>query len=144
MAVTPCRMLPSMRTSMVFGWRCSKHWVCQYMLHFTGTDTEGQSPKSAMGSSMAVAAYNRHSRLGVTQLRSNDVYDPLVRAMSAHTAECRTPGSYSLSSCICFRLISSANASLPSLVPSCGSGRNAVVYSCDSFIRSANFQTTAA
>jgi hypothetical protein len=49
----------------------------QHVLNFAGADAEGQRAKGAVGAGMAVAANNRHSRPGQSQLRSDDMDDAL-------------------------------------------------------------------
>lgn len=50
------------------------------MHHFAGADAKGQRPKRTVRAGMAVAAHNRHARLGESLFRSDDVDDTLIFA----------------------------------------------------------------
>ena len=50
----------------------------QNMLDLAGADAEGECPEGAVGGRMAVAADDRHARLGQAKLGADDVHDALV------------------------------------------------------------------
>ena len=50
----------------------------QHVLDLAGADPEGQGAEGAVGGGVAVAAHDRHARLGEAQLGADDVHDPLV------------------------------------------------------------------
>ena len=50
----------------------------QHVLDLGGPDAEGERPEGPMGGGVAVAAYDRHARLGEALLGADDVHDPLV------------------------------------------------------------------
>ncbi len=49
----------------------------EHHLHFARPDPERERPEGAMGGRVAVAAHDRHARLGQAQLRPDHVDDPL-------------------------------------------------------------------
>ena len=77
LAPTPGRRRPSTRTSYVFGWRWSSVCGREDHLDLARPDPEGERPERAVGRRVAVAADDRHARLGQAELRADDVDDPL-------------------------------------------------------------------
>ena len=65
----------------------------QHVLDLAGADAEGQRAKRAVGGGVAVAAHDRHARLGQAQLRTDDVHDALAAGCPGRTAGCQTRGS---------------------------------------------------
>jgi hypothetical protein len=57
----------------------------QDVLDLAGADAEGERPERPVGGGVAVAADDRHARLGQPQLRADDVHDALVAV--AHRRE---------------------------------------------------------
>src|SRR6266566_4479236 len=50
----------------------------KHMLNFTGANAERKCAEGSVGAGMTVAADDCHSRLGQSQLRTNDMYDALL------------------------------------------------------------------
>ena len=55
----------------------------QHVAHLARADAEGEGAERAVSARMAVAACQRHPRLGQAELRPDDVHDPLVHAVQA-------------------------------------------------------------
>ena len=51
----------------------------EHVLDLAGADAEGQRAEGAVGGGVAVAAHDRHARLGEALLGADDVDDALVR-----------------------------------------------------------------
>ena len=55
----------------------------QHVLDLGGADPDRQRAERAVGRGVRVAAHDRHARLRQSQLRTDDVHDPLVRRSDA-------------------------------------------------------------
>ncbi len=63
-------------------WEALQQRLCgKHVLDLAGADAERQSPKRAMGRSMAVAANDGHPRLRVAQLGTDDMDNTLLRVV---------------------------------------------------------------
>ena len=78
MAVTPEGSRPSTRICMRLGLVLQERLRGQHVLDLAGADAEGQRPERAVGGGVAVAADDRHARLGVAQLGPDHVDDALI------------------------------------------------------------------
>ena len=67
-----------MVTAIVFGLACMQGLGGEHVLDLRRTDAEGDRTEGAVRAGVAVAADDRHARLGETQLRADDVDDALV------------------------------------------------------------------
>ncbi len=65
----------------------TKRLCCKYMFNLTRSDAERQRSKRAVSRRMRIAAYDRHSRLGQTQLGTDDMHDPLFRTVEVVQAD---------------------------------------------------------
>ncbi len=65
----------------------------QHVADLAGADAERQRAERAVRRRVAVAADDRHARLGQPLLRADDVDDSLPARLAACRAGCRTPGS---------------------------------------------------
>ena len=63
---------------MDLGLRCREDMGGEHVLDLAGTDAEGQRAEGAVGRGVAVAADDRHPRLGDPELGPDDVHDALV------------------------------------------------------------------
>ena len=77
LAVTPGCSRPSTVTASVFGRLLQQALRRQHVRHLAGADAERQRAERAVGAGVAVAADDRHARLGQPQLRPDDVHDAL-------------------------------------------------------------------
>ena len=87
MAVTPTGSRPSTRISSVLGLCCKQRLRGQHVLDFAGADAEGQGPEGPVRGRVAVAADDRHARLGEPQLRPDHVDDALVAVVEVVEAD---------------------------------------------------------
>ena len=65
----------------------------EHVLDLRGADAHRQCAERAVRRGVAVAAHDRHARLGQAQLRSDDVHDALFDVAHRVAAGCRTPRS---------------------------------------------------
>ena len=83
LALTPAASRPSTRTSYVLRPALEQALGREDHLDLARADPEGERPERAVGGGVAVAAHDRHARLGQAELRPDDVDDALVRAAEA-------------------------------------------------------------
>jgi hypothetical protein len=63
-----------------FFWFWLKYTLCsQNHLYFRSTYTKSHASKGTMSRSVAIAAHNRHARLGDSQFRPDYMHNTLVR-----------------------------------------------------------------
>ena len=79
LAVTPGARSPSTVTAMVAGRCLGQRLGGQDVLDLARPDAEGERTERAVGGGVAVAADDRHARLGPALLGADDVDDALVR-----------------------------------------------------------------
>ena len=80
LAVTPNGSSPSKRISIVFGRGCEQRLRREHVLDLGGADPECERAERAVRRGVAVAADDRHPRLGQPELRAHHVDDPLAAA----------------------------------------------------------------
>ena len=85
LAVTPRGSSPSTVTAIVPGRRLGQRLRGEHVLDLAGADAERQRAERAVGGRVAVAAHDRHPRLGEAELGPDHVDDALARR--AHRVE---------------------------------------------------------
>ena len=85
LAVTPAGRSPSTVTAIVPGRRLRERLRREHVLDLARADAEGERAERAVGGRVAVAAHDRHARLGQALLRADHVHDALAGV--AHAVE---------------------------------------------------------
>ena len=93
LAVTPAGRSPSTVTAIVPRPLLRERLGGEDVLDLAGADAEGQGAEGAVGGGVAVAAHDRHARLGQALLGADDVHDALVAVAHGVERGCRTPRS---------------------------------------------------
>ena len=87
MAVTPGFSRPSTRISSVLRLGLPQALRGQHVLDLAGADAEGERAERAVRGGVAVAADDRHARLGQAQLGTDDVHDALLGRAEVEQAD---------------------------------------------------------
>ena len=90
LAVTPNGSSPSNRTSIV---RALLHEALsrKHVLHLARADAEREGAEGTVGRGMRVAAHDRHTGLGGTELRADDMDDALVGRIEVEERQAECP-----------------------------------------------------